>query len=134
MRVRGYWPLREDRAIPSPVSWVDWLDDDNDDGDDGDGDGSRGRGCRGGGNGHNQGPANDKIGSGRLLRSRRPDLGSSTSGKVFIPTNPFTDPAALQALKESLAQQPNWKASVKEDTSWEGNADENAAKWQIQSH
>jgi hypothetical protein len=35
---------------------------------------------------------------------------------------------ALQALKESFAKQPNWKAAVKEGTTWEGNADENAAK------
>lgn len=99
MRVRGYWPLRADRAVPLPIAWADWIDDDD------------------GGN------------SGRRLRSRGPVLGSSASGKVFIPTNPFTDPTALQALKESFAEQPNWKAAVMEGTTWEGSADENAAKW-----
>ena len=161
MRVRGYWPLREDRAIRLPIRRVDWLttdDDDDDDGDDrdsddgggdgGDGDGDNGdgggRGGRGGqgsrggqvshghggrggrgrgGNGHN----NET--SGRLLRSRGPVPGSSASGKVFIPSNPFTNPASLKALKKSFAKQPNWKAAVMEGTSWEGNADENAAKW-----
>ncbi len=151
MRVRGYWPLREDRGIPLPIPWVDWLtDDDDDDGDDrdrddgggdaGDGDGDNGdgggrggrsgQGSRGGqvshgrgGNGHN----NET--SGRLLRSRGPVPGSSASGKVFIPSNPFTNPASLKALKQSFVKQPNWKAAVMEGTTWEGNADENAAKW-----
>ena len=54
---------------------------------------------------------------------------SSVSRKVFIPTNPFTNSASLQALKQSFAKQPNWKAAIKEGTTWEGNADENAAKW-----
>ncbi len=152
MRVRGYWPLREDRAIPLPIRLVDWLtadDDDDNNGDDrdsddgagggGDGDGdngdgggrgghggqvSRGRGERGG---RGRGCSNET--SRRLLRSRGPVPGSSASGKVFIPSNPFTNPASLKALKKSFAKQPNWKAAVMEGTTWEGNADENAAKW-----
>jgi hypothetical protein len=48
---------------------------------------------------------------------------------VFSPTNPFTNPATLQALKESFVEQPNWKAAIKEGTTWEGNADENTTKW-----
>ncbi|KIL55321.1 hypothetical protein M378DRAFT_91062, partial [Amanita muscaria Koide BX008] len=106
MRVRGYWPLRGDRAIPLPIRWVDWLTTDDDDG---------------------RGSNNET--SGRLLRSRGPVPGSSASGKVFIPSNPFTNPASLKALKKSFAKQPNWKAAVMEGTTWEGNADENAAKW-----
>ena len=106
MRVRGYWPHRGDRAIPSPIAWVQWLDD---------GDGGRGG-------------SNNETG-GRLLRSHGPVPGSSASGKVFIPKNPFTNPLALKGLKESFAKQPNWKAAVIEGTTWEGNADENAAKW-----
>ncbi|KAK2461027.1 hypothetical protein APHAL10511_006968 [Amanita phalloides] len=149
MRVRGYWPLREDRAVPLPIAWVDWIEDD--DGDNGDG-GRRGRGRgrghgrgrsrghgrgrgrgrghgRGGGNNHNHGPSMNETGSGRLLRSHGPVPGSSASVKVFIPTNPFADPTTLQALKESFAEQPNWKAAVMEGATWEGSADENAAKW-----
>ena len=98
MRVRGFCPLREDRAINLPIERVAWLVDGGD-GNNGDG-GVRGRGAV-------------------------PD----SSGKVFIPTNPFTNPVSLQALKESFAQQLNWKAAIKEGTTWEGNADENAAKW-----
>jgi len=118
MRVRGYWPLREDRAVPLPIPWVDWLGDD----------GRGGRG-RGGSNGHNHGPGKNETGSGRLLRSHGPVPGSSASGKVFIPTNPFANPTELEALKKSFAEQPNWRAAVKEGTTWEGTADENAAKW-----
>ena len=151
MRVRGYHPLREDRAIPLPIRWVDWLtiddDDDNDgrdrDSDDGAGgggdDGGKngdgggggrhggqvGRGRERGGRGHG---SNNET-SGRLPRSRGPVPGSSASRKVFIPSNPFTNPASLKALKKSFAEQPNWKAAVREGTTWEGNADENAAKW-----
>ena len=124
MRVRGFWPLREDRAIDLPIKRVDWLvDDDGGDGNNGDG-GGRGRGN----NGYNQRPGFHETGGGPAA----PD--SSLSGKVFIPTNPFTNPVSLQALKESFAKQPNWKASIKEGTTWEGNADENAAKWRKLNH
>ncbi|KIL62950.1 hypothetical protein M378DRAFT_80363, partial [Amanita muscaria Koide BX008] len=118
MRVRGYWPLREDRAIPLPIRWVDWLTTDDDDDDD-DGAGGGGDGDNGDGSGRGRG----------LLRSRGPVPGSSASGKVFIPSNPFINPASLKALKKSFAKQPNWKAAVMEGTTWEGNADENATKW-----
>jgi len=143
MRVRGFWPLREDRAIDLPIERVDWLvDGDGDDSDDDDGGdvnngdgggrergGRAGQGGRGRGNGHNQRPDNHDTGGGRHLRSRGPVPDSSLSGKVFTPTNPFTNPVSLQALKKSFAKQPNWKAAIKEGTTWEGNADENAAKW-----
>ena len=131
MRVRGYWPLREDQAIPLPIQWVDWLtidDDNNNDGDHG-GRGGQSRGGRGRGKrgGHGRGSNNET--SSRLLRSHGPVPGSSASGKVFTPSNPFTNPALLKALKKSFVEQPNWKAAVIEGTTWEGNADENAAKW-----
>ena len=126
MRVRGFWPLREDRAIGLPIEQVDWLVDGGD-GNNGD-DGRGGQdGC--GRGGHNQRPGTLETGGGRHLRSRGPAPDSSLSGKVFIPTNPFTNPVSLQALKQSFAEQPNWKAAIKEGTTWEGNADENAAKW-----
>ena len=152
MRVRGYWPLREDRAIPLPIHWVDWLttDDDDDngdnrdsddgaggggDGDNGDGGGRGGRGKHGGqvsrgrGERGGRGRGGNSETSGRLLRSHGSVPGSSASGKVFIPSNPFTNPSSLKALKKSFAKQPNWKAAVMEGTTWEGNADENTAKW-----
>ena len=50
--------------------------------------------------------------SGNTLHSRDLAPSSSSPGKVFIPTNPFTDSAALQALKESFVKQPNWKAGL----------------------
>lgn len=121
MRVRGFWPLRKDRAIDLPIEQVDWLVDGGD-GNNGDG-GRGGQGGRGRG-GHNQRPGTHETG---LRSCPAPD--SSLSGKVFIPTNPFTNPVSLQALKQSFAEQPNWKAAIKEGTTWEGNADENAAKW-----
>ena len=127
MRVRGHWPLREDRPIPLPIRWVHWLRRDGDGDDGGGGRGERGRG----GNDHNKGPGkNERRPSGDTGgEGGGPVPGSSSSGQVFIPTNPFTNPAALQTLKESFAKQPNWKAAVMEGTTWEGNADENAAKW-----
>ena len=139
MRVRGFWPLCKDRAITLPIPFADWINPPTQGGGGGDecgGCGSRGCGC-GCGTGHNQdqgnigsGPSGD-TGSGRHLRSHDPVPGS---GKVFIPTNPFADPAALQALKDLFAKQPNWKAAVMEGTTWEGNADENAAKWRRLNH
>ena len=147
MRVHGYWPLRLDRAITLPIRWVDWLttDDDDDDGDtrdsdDGAGDGGDGDGDNGDGGGRGQvgrgrgeqggrGRGGNNETSRRLLRSCGPHPGSSASGKVFIQRNRFTNPASLKALKKSFAKQPNWKAAVMAGTTWEGNADENAAKW-----
>jgi len=108
MRVRGFWPLREDRAIALPIKRVDWLVDDGD---------------------HNQRPGTHETSGGRQLRSHGLVPNFTLSGKVFIPTNPFTNPVALEALKQSSAKQPNWKAAIKEGTTWEGNADENVAKW-----
>ena len=127
MRVRGYWPLREDRAIPLPIRWVDWITADDEDDHDGGGRGGHGgQVSRGRQVGYGRG-SNET--SGRLLRSRGPVPGSSASEKVFIPRNPFTNPASLKALKKSFAKQPNWKAAVMEGTTWEGNANENVAKW-----
>ena len=87
MRVRGYWPLRENRAIPLPIRWADWLTTDDGDGDIGDG---GGRGRHGG-----------QVSRGRGGNNKTSGRGSSASGKVFVPINPFTDPASLKALKKS---------------------------------
>jgi hypothetical protein len=132
MRVRGYHPLREDRAIPLPIRWVDWLTTDDDADDDGDGDGNDGDGGGGGRHGGQVSRGRERGGrghGGNNETSGGPVPGSSASGKEFIPSNPFTNPASLKALKKSFAEQPNWKAAVREGTTWEGNADENAAKW-----
>ena len=94
-------------------------------------------GRRGGGSGHNQGPGNKEScpggnTSGGRQRRSHPVLSSSAPGKMFIPTNPFANPSALQVLKEFFA---NWKAAVVEGETWEGtSADENAAKWRKLNH
>jgi hypothetical protein len=119
MRVRGFWPLCPDRAITLPIPFAAWIDSP----------------VQGGGVGVGAGAgAGAGAGDGHHLRSRGPVPGSSTSGKVFIPTNPFANPVALQALKDSFVKQPNWKAAVMEGTTWQGNADENAAKWRRLNH
>ena len=132
-RVRAHWPLSRDRAISSPIPWLPWINPG--------GNGPGGGG--GGGDGHSQGRGSSGDSSpsvdigGHHLRSTvrsRAVPGSSVSGKVFIPTNPFTNPATLKALKDSFAKQPTWKAAIREGTSWEGNADENAAKWRRLNH
>lgn len=110
--------------------WLPWINP---------GRGGRGnRGNRGGqgrGNTGDSGPSVD-IGGHQLRSNVRSGAvpGSSASGKMFIPTNPFTNPATLEALKDSFAKQPTWKAVVREGTTWEGNADENAAKWRRLNH
>ena len=127
-RVRAHWPLSRDRAITSPILWVPWINP------------GRGRGRGRGGNGRGQGRGNSgpsvDMGGHQLRSNVRSSAvpGSSASRKVFIPTNPFTNPATLEALKDSFAKQPTWKAAVKEGTTWEGNADENAAKWRRLNH
>ena len=152
MRVRGFWPLCEDRAIPFPIPFANWINPPAQGGGGGGGRSGRGRGHgrgrggrgrgrgRGHGTGHNQGQGNNgsgpsgDTGGGHQLRSRGPVPGSSASRNVFIPTNPFANPDALQALKDSFAKQPNWKAAVMEGTTWKGSADENAAKWRRLNH
>ena len=131
MRVRGFWPVNEDRPIPSRILRVPWIA-----GGGGGRGGSSARNGRGRGRrGRNQGRGNRKESgpSGdpdvRHLRSRGPVTSSSAPGKMFTPTNPFADLDTLQALKDSFAEQPTWKAAVVEGNTWEGNADENAMKW-----
>jgi hypothetical protein len=57
-----------------------------------------------------------------------PNTGT-TLGKTLTFTNPFANPAELESLKRSFAQQPNWKAAQLESVSWEGTADENIQKY-----
>jgi hypothetical protein len=116
-RVRAHWPLNRDRAIPSPIPWVPWIN-------------PGGGGGRGGGN------SGEIVGVYNLRATVRPhaDPGSGAAEKVFIPTNPFTNPTTLEALKTSFAEQPTWKAAVREGATWEGNAEENAAKWRRLNH
>ena len=135
MRVRGFWPQNEDRATPLPITWVDWI---NGGGSAASGDASGGRqlcshgpvqssSTTGGGS-----AASGDASGGRQLRSHGPVQSSSTTpqaGKTFTPTNPFSNPSELEALKKSFAEQPNWKAAVVERETWERYADENAAKW-----
>ena len=123
--------MNEDRPIPSRIPRVPWIE-------------AGGGGGRGGSSAHigrsrgnrgSRGSRGSRGGRGgrdpdaRHLRSRGPVTGFSASGKIFTPTNPFANPATLQALKDSFAEQLTWKAAVVEGNTWEGNADENATKW-----
>ncbi|KAF8335494.1 uncharacterized protein EI90DRAFT_337948 [Cantharellus anzutake] len=114
MRVRGHWPLYEDRAIPLPISWVHWIDE-------------------GGNRGHSRRRRRGPDGRGHRGRARsrshRSRARSRGRGRGRGGDGYNQDPSALEALKKSFAEQPNWRASVMEGTSWEGSANENAAKW-----
>jgi hypothetical protein len=44
--------------------------------------------------------------------------------------NLFANPIELDALRCSFAEEPNWKAMVVEDETWEGTTEENVEKWQ----
>lgn len=156
MRVRGRWLFRADRPISLPIDWQTWIptiadndgDSDGDDGDNGNGSGGHGHGrWHGGGNG-SPGPARGSTRS--IFPSAMPPLLTPDSGfgnlnedtsfsayaatrqqpLTFTPTNPFTNPAELQAIKHSFSQQPNWKAAVVEGETWEGTAEDNIEKWQ----
>jgi len=152
MRVRGYWPFAEDREILLPVPWQPWIQsnlpeqhedgasDDEDSREDGDEDGDMHK---------NYGPTSDMM----IVPSSSAHNPHTTAaypqykslhhntvsaehpGTMTIPrqtltmTNPFANPAALEALKHSFAEQPNWKAAVVEGESWEGTAEANIQKW-----
>ena len=125
MRVRGYWPFREDRPISLPIPWPNWdpRDGDDDDYSDDDSDDDHD---------HNKNPdkANyDHPASSHITTPFR------QQPKTFTPTNPFSNPTELQAMKDSFAKQPNWKSAVIEGETWEGTAEENVNKWRgLMSH
>jgi len=48
---------------------------------------------------------------------------------MIVLSDPFKNPGQLEVLKRSFAEQPNWKASVLEDQSWEGTGAENIQKY-----
>jgi hypothetical protein len=120
MRVRGYWPLREDRPISLPIPWPNW--DSRDGGDDND--------CSDGDSDddddHNKNP--DKANYDHSASSRTTTPFGQQS-KTFTPTNPFSNLTELHAMKDSFAEQPNWKSAVIEGETWEGTAKENVNKW-----
>ena len=119
MRVRGHWPFREDRPIPLPIPWPKWAPcnggDDHDDKDDNDDDQN-----------HNPDPTSKS----QYDISFSANVGTGQHPKTFTPTNPFSNPAELQVMKDSFAKQSNWKAAVIEGETWEGTGEENINKWQ----
>lgn len=147
MRVRGYWPFREDRPISFPTPWTS-NDDDGDDDEDMDDDNDDnenkvvGKAIRR----HattprplmQMGQTDDSLGSTstsyQFDHSFATNAASDRKRKVktftMTPTNPFANPAELKALKDSFAEQPNWKATVVEGETWEGTGEENIKKYQ----
>lgn len=141
MRVRGRWPLLRDRQIPLPILWQSWIpdpdvdisqahdghgEDEDEDGEDQEDD--------------SMGEKNDSTSDNSSVVSSTPTPRSSSdhtpshrdpnaSGNFMTFTNPFSNPVELDALKRSFAVQPNWKAAVVEGESWEGNAEQNTAKY-----
>ena len=138
MRVRGVRPFADDPTIQLPISWQRWIQLNPDDDGSGDDDDAR----------------DQVIGEGSSLissmihvpaASLTPDTGQQSSGpsgvsssdpntrttlgKTLTFTNPFANPAELESLKRSFAQQPNWKAAQLESVSWEGTTDENIQKY-----
>ena len=115
MRVRGYWTLRENRPISLPIPWPNWDprdggdDDHSDDDSDDDAD-------------HNKNP--DKANYDHPVSSC-----TTTSFGQQPPTNPFSNPTELQAMKDSFSKQPHWKPAVIEGETREGTAEENVNKW-----
>jgi hypothetical protein len=139
VRVRGRWPLRDDRPISSPIDWQIWIHPKDHAHED---------------HGANDGVDNDPAKSDNLLSNAMqvPSVTSTRNTNIvhqhpndensipvsaptrrhpltFTPTNPFANPAELQAMKRSFVEQPNWKAAMVEGESWEGSAEENIAKW-----
>jgi hypothetical protein len=134
MRVRGRWPLLRDRQIPLPILWQSWIPDPNvkisqtHDGHGEDQEDDR------------MGEENDSTSDNSSVVSSTPTPPSSSdhppshcdpnaSGNFMTFTNPFSNPVELDSLKRSFAVQPNWKAAVVEGESWEGNAEQNTAKY-----
>jgi hypothetical protein len=96
MRVRGRWPLIDNREIPCPIPWQEWI---------------------------------SNNGSSDVDDSPSHTCNVPATGYTMTMTNPFDNPAELEALKRSWAEQPDWKAAVIEGESWEGSVEENTVKW-----
>ena len=127
MRVRGFCPFADDRRISLPIPWQSWIQPDH---------------------GHDEVKSKDDdfqsatraipVSASPHAESSKPQPRSGynsavetlyANSKMLTLTNPFANPAELQALKRSFAEQPNWKAAVVEGESWEGNAEENMEKY-----
>jgi hypothetical protein len=160
MRVRGHFPLGEDRPLRLPIQWQAWMpeagsnngngsddggedddhDDDHTDGNIRDGYADDNHPRRGGTVRGRQGVMSDihhslPSGSSPQCSGLRYDISpkaprSTPPPKFLIFTNPFANVVELEALKRDFAQQPNWKASLVEGESWEGTTEENIAKYQ----
>lgn len=138
MRVRGRWPLLSDRQIPLPILWQSWIPGP---------DVNLSQAHHGHGEDEDEDHADDRMGeehdstsddSSELSSTPTPQHSSdhppshhnpNASGNFKMSTDPFANPVELDALKRSFAVQPNWKAAVVEGESWEGNAEQNTAKY-----
>jgi hypothetical protein len=139
MRVRGFWPFAEDREILLPIPWQAWIQNDF---------GEQHQGSASGDMHEGYGFASDMMmppcsaynphtaaDNSQHQSSHHNNASAETPGaktvprKTLIMTNPFANPAALEELKRSFAEQPNWKAAVVEGESWEGTAEANIQKW-----
>ncbi|KIM39621.1 hypothetical protein M413DRAFT_29320 [Hebeloma cylindrosporum] len=144
MRVRGYWPWNEDRPISFPILWASNGMDGNDKRD------KNKISEENANEGHHAttstpsmgqtDPADSSLGSTSNASQHGVSFPANASTgrkkghkvKTFTmtPTNPFANPVELKALKDSFAEQPNWKAAVVEGETWEGTGEENIKKYQ----
>jgi len=139
-RVRGWWPFRTDRPIPMPIFPQDWIPSDEDNDDNGDDRLHHHKNPNIANQGDHHSTLPGGIHTGPLpvasnVRHEHHDLPSTNAAsgqqpKTFTPTDPFANPADLEALVASFPKQPSWKAAVREGETWDGTAEENIAKWQ----
>ncbi|KAF9507170.1 hypothetical protein BS47DRAFT_1352021 [Hydnum rufescens UP504] len=138
MRVRGFWPFAEDPTIPLPIQWQSWIhdvpNDNQGNGDDGDDHGGDDHDSDDHDGGDDDGNSDQKLR--RHEAKRIPASGSypmetlaadADPHPTITLTNPFANPAELDGLKRSFAEQPNFKALAE---SWKGTGEENIKKWQ----
>jgi hypothetical protein len=138
MRVRGRWPLKHDRDITLPLQPQQWMSTADDDTDTGSHDyaygSDEGYDCETTSDIANaMSDPTSFAGSFSQQQTQNSDcslhyLADSTPRTITI-TNPFANRTELEALRQSFTQEPNWIATVIENESWDGTAEENAAKW-----
>jgi hypothetical protein len=132
----------------TPTSWMSAADDDTDTDGSTDAD-SHGCGNDDGDRGHYRQPTDDAVsdatrtspaiqsqpgGSFSQQQSQNADRSlqhpdGSTPRTITI-TNLFANRTELEALRRPFTQEPNWIATMIENESWDGTAEENATKWQ----
>ena len=121
--VHGMWWFWPDWPISLPIrlqAQIPATDDDNDDW-------GNNNNINDNSDGTNQGSNDDNkywLSNHKWCQFLSINTTTQQQPQTFTLSDPFANPAELQVMKCSFAQQPNWKVAVVEGKTWEGSAED----------